>query len=432
METTDASDAPVTTVEFTQGVVDQVLIRGLHQTAPELIAREFASASLQDMDSIEDVFGALQEVHDALMSLGAFNAVDIVLDESDRPGSVGKLSAKCSVAEKNIFGLNAGTYVQGDQGTIEASGHMRNVMGRCETVSVTVEQGLVNNTYQASLMVPRLYQKPWHLEVKASQVFTSNAKWATYVERMRGASVTVLSDDGTRSVGYELGWRTLTDPSGTASPSIVKHLGESIKSAVTFTFASNGVVSSFEVGGLVDYLKASVSSGVELELSETTELVLEGTTGVIVGAAGGSDRFSRVAPSDRFHLGGIVPWGSMRGFQVNGVGPSDKRRRRLPGGRTHDALGGTCLCSLFGALRFDLPSPVLTAMGLRGQVFLQAGVLENGFNQAITAGNWRSSVGLGMTVPTALGVLELNLSTAVKTKDGDQVKYGIQFGLTPL
>lgn len=422
---TDAGDAPPTVVvQFREGLVDTVVIENCERTAPIVIANEFAAASIQDMDSIEGVYAALQDVHDALMSLGAFNAVDIVLDEhADSPG---KLSVKCTVAEKNVFGLQAGTYVQGDQGTIEASGHVRNVMGRCETIAATVEQGLVNNTYQASLTVPRLKQKPWHLDLKASQTFTSNAKWASYVERMRSASVTLLSEDGTRSAGYELGWRTLSDPSGAASPSIVAHLGESIKSAATLTFAANGAVTSIEVGGLMDYVKASVSSGVDVELSESAEIVIEGSAGVIAGGA------ARVCPSDRFHLGGIAPWGSMRAFHVHGVGPSDRRRKRLAGGRMYDTLGGTCLCSLFGALRFDLPSPLLQAVGMRGQVFLQAGVLENGVKQAAVLRNWRSSVGVGVTVPTVLGTLELNVCTTLKSKAGDEVKRGLQFGLTPL
>ena len=234
------------------------------------------------------------------------------------------------------------------------------------------------------------------------------------------------SEDGTRSLGYELGWRHLSDPSLCASPSIVAHLGESIKSAATCTFVSDGMVTSLEVGGLADYCKASIGGGLAIELSGSSELVLEGSTGAIIGSAG---------PPDRFHLGGIVPWGSMRGYQSCGIGPTDKRRKRggsspLKGLRPRDALGGNFLFSLFGALRFDVPSPLMRALGMRGQIFLQAGANEARFQDVAMRVSWRTSGGVGVVVPTALGTLEVNACAALAHKDTD-FKTGFQFGLTP-
>ena len=409
-------DAPMV-LEFPGSLCALVELRGFERTDPQLVALEFVAASIQDMKSIEDVYVALEHVHDALMSLGAYSAVDLLLDESER--QPGRLAVKCTAVEKKLFGLQAGTFVQGDQGTIEASGHVRNVFGRCETIAATVEQGLSNNTYQVSVTVPRVYQQPWHLDVKASQVFQNDSKWASYVERLRSVSWSLWSEDGV-SVGYELGWRTLSDPSGVASPSIVTYLGESIKSSAKMTLAGNGLVTNVEVGGLLDFCKASFGGGVAVELSDTTELVLEGSTGLIVGSAG---------PADRFHLGGIVPWGSMRGFQTCGVGPFDKRRRPSAG-RLRDALGGKCLCSLFSALRFDMPSPTMRALGVRGQIFLQAGVNESGLKEAVKISNWRGSTGVGLVVGTALGLLEVNVCAALASHITD-MKTGVQFGLTP-
>ena len=411
----------VVVVEFPDALCRSIHLSGFDRTEPELVVRELMAAEVHEMHSIEEVYTALERAHDALMSLGAYNAVDVLLDEDEVDG---RLVAKVQAAEKNTFGLQAGTFVQGDQGTVEASGHIRNVLGRCETIAATVEQGLANNTYSVCLTVPRVLQRPWDLDVKASQVFTSNAKWASYVERFRGVSWSLSSEDGTRSLGYELGWRRLSDPSMGASPSIVAHLGESIKSAARCTFAINGMVTSLEVGGLADYCKVSIGGGVAIEMSETAELVLEGSTGAIIGSAG---------PPDKFHLGGIVPWGSMRGYQACGVGPTDKRRRKggSPSGwRPRDALGGNFLCSLFGALRFDVPSPVMRALGMRGQIFLQAGANEGQFKDVVKRAGWRTCAGVGVVVPTALGMLEVNACAALAHQDTD-FKTGFQFGLTP-
>ncbi len=411
-------------VEFPDSLCRSIHLSGFARTEPELVVRELMAAEVHEMESIEEVYMALERAHDALMSLGAYNAVDVLLDEDEVDG---RLVAKVQAAEKNTFGLQAGTFVQGDQGTIEASGHVRNVLGRCETIAATVEQGLANNTYSACVTVPRVLQRPWDLDVKASQVFTSNAKWASYVERLRSVSWSLSSEDGTRSLGYELGWRQLSDPSMSASPSIVAHLGESIKSAVRCTFASNGVVASLEVGGLADYCKMSIGGGVAIELSDTVDLVLEGSTGAIVGSAG---------PPDKLHLGGIVPWGSMRGYQSCGVGPTDKRRRKgglsatARTGRPRDALGGNFLYSLFGALRFDVPSPVMRALGMRGQIFLQAGANEERIKDVARRAAWRTSAGIGVVLPTALGMLEVNACAALVHQDTD-FKTGFQFGLTP-
>lgn len=61
-------------------LVDQITFAGLERTKIHTILREFDE--FEYFDSIQDVYEALEEVHRALMSLDAFEAVDIVIDES--------------------------------------------------------------------------------------------------------------------------------------------------------------------------------------------------------------------------------------------------------------------------------------------------------------------------------------------------------------
>lgn len=60
--------------------VDQITLRGLEHTRPGIILREFEV--LQGLKSIEDIHRSLELIHGNLMSLGVFEAVDILLDES--------------------------------------------------------------------------------------------------------------------------------------------------------------------------------------------------------------------------------------------------------------------------------------------------------------------------------------------------------------
>lgn len=46
----------------------------------------------------------------------------------------------------------------------------------------------------------------------------------------------MLRDDLRHSITYELGWRTLTDPSRRAAREVQRHFGHALKSSVIYTF----------------------------------------------------------------------------------------------------------------------------------------------------------------------------------------------------
>jgi outer membrane protein insertion porin family len=417
----------VQVVEFPSSYVRSISLSGLERTSPDLVLREFQG--LEYLSEIDDVYTHLESAHDALMSLGAFEAVDIVLDESrdDRD----RVAVTVVASERSMVGINAGTYVQGSEGTLEASCHLRNSLGRAETVTLSVEQGLTpaNNTYSLGLSLPRVRRTPYHVDLRIQQNFTSKAKWASYVERLRGVSCSLTSNDGSRALSYELGWRTLSDPAMLASPAIVQHLGESMKSCAAFTLASQttGTVLSVELGGLgtaglVQYAKGTISGLWSRQLSKSVELVLTTGVGVILPTQGD------INPCDKFYVGGVGPHG-LRGFQTSGIGPVSPRRQKNNGEK--DFLGGSFMCTALGALRFELPSPSLSAIGIQGQVFLQAGTLTESVLNGIKSTNWRATLGAGLVWPTNLGVLELNLCQVIKKSKDDSAKVGLQFGITP-
>ncbi len=62
-------------------VVTSVRLSGLERTIPDIIARELSP--LQQARSLDEIKDVLLEVHDNLMSLDIFDAVEIIISDSD-------------------------------------------------------------------------------------------------------------------------------------------------------------------------------------------------------------------------------------------------------------------------------------------------------------------------------------------------------------
>lgn len=74
-----------------RSLVDQITFTGFERTRLEVILREFER--FEDLHTLEDVYQASEEIHRILMALDAFEAVDILIDQSSKVGgmSVGEL-----------------------------------------------------------------------------------------------------------------------------------------------------------------------------------------------------------------------------------------------------------------------------------------------------------------------------------------------------
>lgn len=261
-----------------------------------------------------------------------------------------------------------------------------------------------------------------------------------------------------------------------ASPDIVKHLGESMKSSITLSFASMhnlndtcsvNTLTGLELGGvgthgIYQFLKGNITGNFSYNIADSVELFLEATAGLILPSRSTSEE--DICPSDRFYMGGLGPFG-LRGFHQNGLGPMCPRRRNcspkvgtalskfshvlseflrfrcMQGGRQRDALGGSCALGVVAALRFQLPHATLTALGMKGQIFANAGTMGNLWgDESIFGGKnpihtfqtkIRATVGAGIVWPLKIGQLELNICRVMSQSPSDYSKNGIQFGITP-
>lgn len=231
-------------------------------------------------------------------------------------------------------------------------------------------------------------------------------------------------------------------------------MGESIKSSASLSFAStafddiphlsSSTLYNIEIGGIgthgiFQFVKGSLSSRVEYAISDRITLALEGTLGAIMPSK--SVKSSEISPCDRFYIGGVGIYG-LRGFHEHGVGPMSPRRLNTFSSGDHrrfDSLGGTFIVSVLGALRFPLPIPSLSVLGIEGQMFGNAGILGDLGERTmrITSlrkflnDNVRVTIGVGLFWPLQIGQLEANICRVINKGRHDYAKNGIQFGITP-
>ena len=94
-----ASYYPITTQEDFQKtyenvkgkrlVATSVRLSGLERTVPDIVARELLP--IQQARSLDEIKDVLLEVHDSLMSLDIFDAVEIIISDSDTVSNAGAL-----------------------------------------------------------------------------------------------------------------------------------------------------------------------------------------------------------------------------------------------------------------------------------------------------------------------------------------------------
>ena len=97
-----------------------------------------------------------------------------------------KVSILVTASELGMLGINAGTYVQGSEGTVEATLNIRNCLGYAEKASLSVEQGMSDsNLYCLRFQIPRILRMPYEMDLRIQQVFDNKSKWSSYSERLR-------------------------------------------------------------------------------------------------------------------------------------------------------------------------------------------------------------------------------------------------------
>uniref|UniRef100_A0A6U9QFE8 Bacterial surface antigen (D15) domain-containing protein n=1 Tax=Picocystis salinarum TaxID=88271 RepID=A0A6U9QFE8_9CHLO len=426
--------------------VNQVVVRGNDRTKPNTILQEFQGVS--KAGTLEQIKDELLEVSACLAELDIFREVDILVDAGPEENSE-LADLYVTVAEKNIASFSTGTYIQGGEGSVEATISLRNLLGHAEVFQGNASFGSQkSNAYALGVRRPRWGGIDTEVNAQAFQSSRSHEKLSSYVEWMRGVSLGMKIGGGNHGFNYEAALREIQIASPRVSEEVRKQGGHSFKSGVGYTFmydqrdhpirptngaAAQGKLDLTGLGigpGVEKYLRQQVKWQVCRPLVEPFVLDVRGQWGVLLPLGQGWDKPTCI--SERFFLGGP---GSLRGFAVNGAGPMGDRkfgtREVVPlGQQATDALGGDLMCSLITSLTFDLPNKLMKTVGIHGHVFLNGGnvvpLLNCGPRTFLEGFRW--SAGFGLVLPTRVGRLEVNYCHVLKQGAKDEAKRGIQFG----
>jgi outer membrane protein insertion porin family len=320
----------------------------------------------------------------------------------------------------------------------------------------------------AGVFLPRFRGLSTPVLARVSLLSQDWQEFSSYKERSMGLSLGLFSTRH-HDLAYNLGWRTLTDPSQMSSRSVRRQLGHSLLSSLKYTFKIDrrnspvrpikgyAFVSTTQVGGLAPDHRSLRFLRQEFDLRYAVPFGFYHAAlnfGISAGVLfpWGQGFLNKPSPlPERFYLGGdfspVCTMGgptTVWGFKTRGLGPTEPRRQTrdksdgdnsdLPG---RDFLGGDLAVTAFADLSFDLPIKWLREHGVHGHIFAGAGNLakltENEFRNFSFKKfleSFRSSVGVGIVVPTKIFRLEGNFYYILKQHEHDRGKTGFRFSFS--
>ncbi|EEF34085.1 sorting and assembly machinery (sam50) protein, putative [Ricinus communis] len=444
--------------------VHDVIIKGNVKTKDSILESE--TALLKDVSSMQELLEASKVVNFRLQALEVFDSVRITLD-SGPSELAGTANVVVEVVEsKSPVSCEVGAYTKGEarSSTVEGTLKYKNLFGYGDLWDSSVAYGGDHMTeVSAGVYVPRFKGRVTPLTARLFLLSQDWLRFSSYKERSLGLSLGLVSSRN-HDLVYNLAWRTLTDPSQMASRSIRRQLGHGLLSSLKYTFKVDqrnsplrpthgyAFVSTTQVGGLAPDSRSLRFLRQELDLRCAiplgflrSALNLGISVGVVFPWGTGFSNMPSPLP-ERFFVGGNLSpvctlGGPMAfyGFRTRGLGPTEPRRQ-LQSNSTDDSadpgrdyLGGDLAVTAFADLSFDFPSKWCQAKGIHGHVFASAGnvdkLTENAyrnFSLQKFVESSRSTVGVGIVVPTNLFRLELNYCFILKKFEYERGKSGFR------
>ncbi|KAG6578810.1 Sorting and assembly machinery component 50-like protein, partial [Cucurbita argyrosperma subsp. sororia] len=449
--------------------VHDVLIKGNSKTKDSLIEAEVEA--IKNASTMQELLEAAGVANANLQRLEIFDSVKITLD-SGPPELPGTANVVIEVVETgNPLSGECGAYTKpaARSWTFEGSVKYKNWLGYGDLWDGSLAYG-PNQTSEVSagVYLPRLKRLMTPLVARLSLLSQDWMEFSSYKERSLGLSLGLYSTKY-HDLGYNLGWRTITDPSQMASNSIRRQLGNSLLSSLKYTFKVDkrnsavrptrgyAFVSTSQIGGLAPDHRSLRFVRQEFDLRyaipfgfDRAAMNFGVSAGVVLPWGNGFLNKPSSLP-ERFFLGGdfspVCTIGgptTVWGFKTRGMGPTEPRRevRDENKGEDNDALGrdfvgGDLAVTAFADLSFDLPLRWLREHGIHGHIFAGAGNLakltENEFRSFSFQKfreTFRTSVGVGIVVPTRLFRLEGNFYYILKQQEHDRGKTGFRFSIS--
>ncbi|KAI8971400.1 surface antigen-domain-containing protein [Pilobolus umbonatus] len=439
----------------TSAHVNAVTVLNTKATRPSFL--HTATKSILEAKTVADVINLSQQTAERLQQLDIFESVQLRLDNAsdmDPLAAPGSINVVYRVKEKSRVFIKTGTEIGNNEGNMNGSITLRNVFGGAELLEAMASSGTRNSSaFQFTLSRPVNASPDSRIDINAHRVLCSNTVVSSYEELSRGIGLRykTVSNLGYHELSYGVDWRSIDRVLPSASMSIRREAGNSLKSSIHHIFIhdrrddallpSNGhyVRVAQELSGVFG-IGNSHFFKTEIETQLCKQLgggqVIKGEDDEVIGVHPGfvfsgsfktgvlanlCDSRKGSTVSDRFLLGGPL---SVRGFRNGGIGPRDG----------HDALGGNMYWA--AGLSAIAPIPKLESKPVRAHAFVNAGTnipWKTGTNAAATMEALTQSpsvsTGFGIIFRHSIARIELNYCIPLTAARGDHVKRGLQLGL---
>ncbi|MCY4541113.1 MAG: outer membrane protein assembly factor BamA [Rhodobacteraceae bacterium] len=412
-------------------VVERIEIEGNLTTLDRVIRRNFRFVEGDAFNPNEVAYAAAR-----IRALGYFSEVEVT--DVDLPGNRKILNV--GVEEVPTGSLSFGiAYGERAGPAVSVSITERNLLGRGQTLSFSLETGRTDRSYFIRFVDPSVFDRELALGLSLGRLNVARTdRIVNTTETQLGAFVGFpLSETSRLRLTGEIATLDATTYLGPSEilreevgpDSVARGFGGTVGYQYDFNNIRSG---AYLDRGFVAQLKQEVgvnkhSHGV---LRTTARLGAQTTTfGEEVTLTGVVEAGAAVATQggptllDRFQMDNDL----MRGFAPFGMGPRSPATRR--------ALGG----NYFAVTRLEgrFPLGAVTDAGLEGGVFFDVGTLWGlSRTQDYTPLNlvaddslkWRAATGVSLFWATPIGALRFNLSRPVKTQPGD-IPQSFEFAL---
>jgi outer membrane protein insertion porin family len=425
-------------------LVDRIRITGNNKTSDKVIRRVL---TIQEQEPYST--SKIQHSKQRLDALGFFSNTRISTEPGSSPD---KINLNIAVQEQNTASLQVGGGYDSYSSVFgNFSVSNSNLFGGGEAVSASAQIGFLYQNYNIS------YTEPWFLDMPLSlqlQAFYDKLYLFTFDQTNAGFSITAgypLSelglkhlgpfslDDVTTSLGYQFESVGIGGLSEFTTFDIQRYKGytrvsEIIPSIRRFTVDNpldprSGSVQSLDVevsgvGPGVAFVKGVAHARFfwpYIQSQRWGEWVFSPGVTYGIGTMLSSGFGSELPLYERFFPGGNNSLNSVRGYELYSLGPQVTLFNQFGAPFAVEQVGGSEELLLSGETTF----PILSALGIRGAAFLDAGqaFLLHDRSDAnpgtLSIGNLQAAYGLGLRWKSPFGPLAVDVARPINPRPND-------------
>lgn len=402
--------------------VRRINITGNSKTQDEVIRRE-----LRQFEGGWFTPNKLARSRVRLQRLGYFE--DIGIETPPVAGTADQVDVDLKVTEGSTGNLQAGVGYGQPQGIMfNAKVTFNNFVGTGKRISLEANNDKINTIYSL------LYTNPYYTDTGISRGFNfyyrktnaGQSNVADYNTDDKGASVNYgipISEYNTARFGMEFkntqlnldesgpqSYLDFRDAVGSSFNTLSFNAGWSHDTRNRVFLADEGSLSQLSAeialpGADLEYYKLSYNQETNWPIGKGFTIQAKG----LLAYGNGYDHTDGLPFFEHFFAGGI---GSVRGFDVNSLGPIDEKTNRPVGGNI----------KMIGNLELIFPLPfVENSKAFRLGAFVDAGNVFNGI-KSVHADQLRSSYGVSALWVTPIGALSFNWGWPFHKREGDRTR----------